>query len=67
MGGGGLDGFFEEQGLPAGIQECQIGRHPLQGFNLLHIQSVLMCHNMSSIFQYSPEEKKHDILERKVV
>ncbi len=22
MGGGGLDGYFGEQGLPAGIQEC---------------------------------------------
>ncbi len=22
MEGGGLDGYFEEQGLPAGIQEC---------------------------------------------
>ncbi len=22
MGGGGLDGYFREQGLPVGIQEC---------------------------------------------
>ncbi len=22
MGGGGLDGYFGEQGLPVGIQEC---------------------------------------------
>ncbi len=27
MGGGGLDGYFGEQGLPVGIQECLEGFH----------------------------------------
>ncbi len=28
VGGGGLDGHFGEQGLPAGIQECLERFHP---------------------------------------
>ncbi len=28
VGGGGLDGYFGEQGLPAGIQECLERFHP---------------------------------------
>ncbi len=27
MGGGGLDGYLGEQGLPVGIQECLEGFH----------------------------------------
>ncbi len=27
VGGGGLDGYFGEQGLPVGVQECLEGSH----------------------------------------
>ncbi len=34
VGGGGLDGYFGEQGLPAGIQECLEKFHRGCGDNL---------------------------------
>ncbi len=42
-GGGGLDGYFGEQGLPVGIQEC-LGRFHRGCFDYLHLKfDIILC------------------------